>query len=170
MTFFRRISLTVLALAMIALKSHAQSETADTLNIIQQIEAPGNITVTVPEGLVKLLSHGKTTEITTEEDSDSKSSAQTSKTTARVGYRIQVFDDNNVRTAKHEAQNRKRQIESRFPEYNVYTQFNSPYWRVKVGDFRTRSEAEAALAALRSAFPGYSSQLRVVRDRINATH
>lgn len=170
MTFFRRISLAILAFAMIAFKGLAQSELADSLNIIQQIEAPGNITITVPEGLTKLLSRENNAEVSTEEDSDSKAAAQTSKATTRVGYRIQAFDDNNVRTAKHEAQNRKRQIESRFPEYKVYTQFNSPYWRVKVGDFRTRSEAEAALAALRSAFPGYSSQLRVVRDRINATH
>ncbi len=83
---------------------------------------------------------------------------------------MQVFDDNNVRTAKHEAQNRKRQVESRFPEFRAYMQFNSPYWRVKVGDFRTRSEADAALAAIRAAFPSIGNQMRVVRDHINANH
>jgi len=45
--------------------------------------------------------------------------------------------------------------------------FNSPYWRVKVGDFRTRGEAEAAMAEIREAFPSLSSHLRIVRDKIN---
>lgn len=169
MTFFKRISIALIALTLVAIKGNAQSETTDSLTIIQQIEAPGNINVSIPAGLEKLLSHDNAPEVSNEEDSETKSAGQ-SKASVRVGYRIQVFDDNNVRTAKHEAQNRKRQIEARFPEYKVYTQFNSPYWRVKAGDFRTRSEAEAALAAIRSAFPGYAAQLRVVRDRINASH
>ena len=85
----------------------------------------------------------------------------------RAGYRVQVFDDNNVRTAKQEAQNRKNQIESRFQHLNVYVSFNSPYWRVKVGDFKSRSEAEAVMAEIRSAFPSMAQSLRIVRDRIN---
>jgi len=168
MNVLKRLSI-ALSVYAIALTGYAQSETTDTLTIIQQIEAHGNVKVTIPEGFEKLLSHDNVTEAVDEEEGDSKVSG-TSKSQVRVGYRIQVFDDNNVRTAKHEAQNRKRHIESRFPEYKVYTQFNSPYWRVKVGDFRTRSEAEAALAAIRSAFPGYGNQLRVVRDKINASH
>lgn len=85
----------------------------------------------------------------------------------RAGYRIQVFDDNNVRTAKQDAQNRKKQIESRFPEFPVYVTFNSPYWRVKVGDFKNRGEAEAAMAEIKYAFPAMAKSLRIVRDRIN---
>jgi len=85
----------------------------------------------------------------------------------RSGYRVQIFDDNNARTAKSEAQARRNRVGARFPEYNTYISFNSPYWRVKIGDFRTRSEAEAAMGAIRAAFPAYGSQLRIVRDRIN---
>ncbi len=48
-----------------------------------------------------------------------------------------------------------------------YIMFNSPYWRVKVGDFRTRAEAEAAMAELRHAFPSMAAYMRIVRDKIN---
>lgn len=84
----------------------------------------------------------------------------------KAGYRVQIFDDNNVRTAKQEAQSRKQQIETHFPHLSAYVTFNSPYWRVKVGDFTTRSEAEAAMAEIRQAFPAMAKSLRIVRDRI----
>lgn len=168
MNILKRIFIVITAVISIAVKSNAQSEPTDTLTIIQEIEEPGKITVTAPAGINRILSPESVATEQKEEDNEAHQSS--SRASVRVGYRIQVFDDNNAMTAKHEAQNRKRHIESRFPEYKVYTQFNSPYWRVKVGDFRTRSEAEAALGAIRAAFPGYSSQLRVVRDRINANH
>ena len=97
---------------------------------------------------------------------DSTDEYERKDTQGRVGYRIQVFDDNNPGTARQGAESRKRQMESRFPEWRSYVEFNSPYWRVKVGDFRSRSEVEAAIEEMRHAFPGLSSQLRIVRDRI----
>lgn len=93
--------------------------------------------------------------------------AETAVPKVRAGYRVQVFDDNNVRTAKQDAQSRKNQIESRFPQFPVYVTFNSPYWRVKVGDFKSRGEAEAAMAEIKHAFPAMAKSLRIVRDRIN---
>lgn len=131
--------------------------------IIQEIEADGNISVNIPEGLNAILSFNETgNSVQPTENKDQF------KAITKVGYRVQVFDDNNVRTAKSQAQERKQMIENRFPEFHAYVQFNSPYWRVKVGDFRTRSEAEAAMGAIRAAFPSISSQLRVVRDKINS--
>ncbi len=84
-----------------------------------------------------------------------------------AGYRVQVFSDNNARTAKAEANSKQRLISSRFPQYQTYVMYTSPYWRLKVGDFRTQQEANAAAAELRSAFPSYSKEIRVVRDRVN---
>ena len=84
-----------------------------------------------------------------------------------AGYRVQVFSDNNQRTAKNEARSKSRSIGSRFPKYRTYVSYTSPYWRLRVGDFRTRQEATAAADELREAFPSYSKEIRVVRDRIN---
>ncbi len=134
-------------------------EPSDSATIIDEINAGGNITIVAPDELANRLRHTTVATDTTETTSDQPN--------VRVGYRVQVFDDNNATTAKRNAQARKQQIENRFPEFNAYIQFRSPYWRVKVGDFPTRSEAEVAMEAIRQAFPSLSSQLRVVRDRIN---
>lgn len=83
------------------------------------------------------------------------------------GYRVEVFADNNVRTAKVAASNRKRQLQARLPQYRVYMVFESPFWRVRLGDFTSRSEAESALAEVRRAMPGLRSGLRIVRSQIN---
>lgn len=83
------------------------------------------------------------------------------------GWRIQVFSDSNQRTAKGEASAKSRNISSRFPQYRTYVTYNSPYWRLRVGDFRSQTEANEAAAEIRRAFPGYAKEIRVVRDRIN---
>lgn len=130
--------------------------------VIERINASGDIEVVVPAALEARLQ-----KVAPAADADAADTRDNAATQGRVGYRIQVFDDNSPRTARSEAQSRKRQMESRFPEWRSYVQFNSPYWRVKVGDFRTRGEAEAAIEDMRRAFPGISQQLRIVRDRIN---
>lgn len=154
------------ALALAALMPMRATEPADStrmLPLLQEI-SQGTVTVVLPDGLAARLAADRAAD----EESDTQAPSTTAtRSNSRVGYRVQVFDDNNVRTAKHEAQSRKSQIESRFPEYRAYVSFNSPYWRVKVGDFHSRSEAEAAMGAIRQAFPAMGNQLRVVRDRIN---
>lgn len=86
-----------------------------------------------------------------------------------AGYRVQVFSDNNRNTAKDEANKKARQLRARFPQYRSYVQYTAPYWRLRVGDFRTQAEANAAAAQIRAAFPAMSKELRVVKDRINAS-
>lgn len=83
-----------------------------------------------------------------------------------AGFRVQVFSDNNARTAKNEARSKQRIISSRFPQYQTYVMYTSPYWRLKVGDYRTQQDANAAADELRRAFPAYSKEIRVVRDRV----
>ncbi|MDE6332595.1 MAG: SPOR domain-containing protein, partial [Muribaculaceae bacterium] len=73
----------------------------------------------------------------------------------------------NGRNARNEAQSRKKAVERRFSRMHAYVTFDSPYWRVRVGDFHTRAEAEHALTELRRSFPGFGASFRIVRDRIN---
>ncbi len=84
-----------------------------------------------------------------------------------VGYRVQVFSDNNQRTAKKQAQVRKDNISARFPEMDVYLIYKSPLWRVRVGDFKTRGEAEQVMLEIKKEFPAYASEITVVVDKIN---
>lgn len=95
-----------------------------------------------------------------------KEAAETVKN-PRVGYRVQVFSDNNPRTAKNEARSKSRMISARFPEYATYVVFASPYWRLRVGDFHTQEAAAEAAEAIKREFPSYGKEIHVVRDRIN---
>lgn len=157
------IARNLLLVSLLFCAGHAMAqEPADSVSIITVIEQGGLIEISAPAGFEQRLARE-----TPEETQAPAENASASQSATRVGYRVQVFDDNNVHTAKHQAQARKQQMQSRFPEFNAYIQFNSPYWRVKVGDFKTRSEAETAMNAIRTAFPALGSQLRVVRDRIN---
>ncbi|MDE5635151.1 MAG: SPOR domain-containing protein [Muribaculaceae bacterium] len=84
-----------------------------------------------------------------------------------AGYRVQVFSDNNQRTAKGEARSKERLLRGAFPELGTYVVYNSPFWRLKVGDFRTQHEAEAIADEIKSRFPSFAREVRVVRDRVN---
>lgn len=84
-----------------------------------------------------------------------------------VGYRVQVYADNNVRRAKSEARTHERAISASFPQYATYVSYASPYWRLRVGDFHSQYDAEKAAAEIRKSFPRYAREVRVVRDRIN---
>ena len=149
-----------MALAGIVRAQESADTTAAVTTIVDRNNATGIIEVHQPAALDARL-------VKVAEAEDASDARERTASQGRVGYRIQVFDDNNPRTARTEAQNRKRMMESRFPEWHAYLQFNSPYWRVKVGDFRSRGEAEGAIEDMRRAFPYMSGQLRIVRDRIN---
>lgn len=152
----------VLALVS-ALAATAQTAPDSVAPIIADIEASGRVSISQPAALTPLLMRVEQPDTPRDE---AKTSPATTPT-ARQGYRVQVFDDNNPLTARREAEARHRLVETEFPHMRAYLTFNSPYWRVKVGDFRTRAEAEAALAELRHAFPAMSAYMRIVRDKIN---
>lgn len=84
-----------------------------------------------------------------------------------VGYRVQVFSDSNQRTAKSQAQARERNITAQFPNLSVYLLYKSPSWRVRVGDFKSRGEAEQVMHEIKKAFPSYAGEVTVVVDKIN---
>ena len=67
-----------------------------------------------------------------------------------VGFRIQAYTDNNPRTAKAAAQRRARDIAMKFPQYRSYISYKAPAWRLRIGDFKTQREAQAAVQRIKS--------------------
>ncbi len=65
------------------------------------------------------------------------------------GYRIQVFSGGNSRAAKTEANNMEQRVRSLFPDIPIYTQFISPHWKCRIGDFRTYEEANEVFTKLK---------------------
>ena len=84
-----------------------------------------------------------------------------------VGFRIQAYTDNNPRTAKAAAQRRARDIAMKFPQYRSYISYKAPAWRLRIGDFKTQREAQAALHRIKSVYPKFAREMVIVRDRIN---
>lgn len=68
------------------------------------------------------------------------------------GYRVRIFFDNK-QTARVESENALRKFEKMFPEILAYRTYTNPYFKVTVGDCRTKSEAMALLGRIRKAFP-----------------
>ncbi len=159
----RAYHIAIITLALSGLTARGEEK---VVTIVDHITEGTTNTVTQPEALLKRLC--KIVDNTEEEDRTEEPSKPVAGRLA--GYRVQVFSDNNVRTAKAEAASKQRVISARFPQYQTYVRYTSPYWRLKVGDFRTQQEANAAAEELRKAFPAYSKEIRVVRDRISMPH
>ena len=133
---------------------------AQTVNIVTSLDSIEGVTITQPSELPTRLQRNE------KAAASSTGSGTSSSVAAKSGYRVEVYADNN-RAAKAEAASRRARVQSRFPQYRVYQTFEAPFWRVKLGDFRSRNEATEVMNEIRRAFPSYSPFLRVVRDRIN---
>lgn len=75
------------------------------------------------------------------------------------GYRVQVF----FGPDRKEAYNQQAKFKDLYPELNTYVSYTQPNFKVRVGDFRTRAEAQKLLNDLRPVFP----TLFVFSERIN---
>lgn len=75
------------------------------------------------------------------------------------GYRILVVNTND----RAKASEAKTRIYQQFPELPAYLMYQSPFYKLKVGNFRERSEAEDYLKDIQRLFP---SGVYVVRDVI----
>lgn len=81
-----------------------------------------------------------------------------------LGYRVQVYMGNNQKKSKSDAVEREKKIKERFPDLSSYLSFVSPFWKLRVGDFRTHTEALVLSKQILSAFPEMTGEVYIVRD------
>ena len=82
-----------------------------------------------------------------------------------IGYRIQIYSGLGA-NARENSQKVKDKFLEEFPEFDnnrIYFDYHAPYFRVKVGDFRNKSEAYVIYQEIKESFP--SSY--IVKNRIN---
>jgi hypothetical protein len=77
------------------------------------------------------------------------------------GFRIQIFMESG-NEAVNSAHAAIRQFSESFPDLPSYLSFGQPYYRVRVGDFRTRLEAEGQLRFIVQQF----GQAFIIKDLI----
>ena len=81
------------------------------------------------------------------------------------GYRVQIYSSNQQQTAKTEA----LELETRLKDHvgqTVYVQYLPPFWKVRIGDFRTYDEAKEYKKEFVSHFPDLMGDTYIVRDKI----
>jgi hypothetical protein len=75
------------------------------------------------------------------------------------GFRIQIVNS----TDRNNALSAKTRVYQLYPELKAYLQYQSPYYRLKVGNFKTRQEAAEYLKSLTKDF---SNNIFILRDTI----
>lgn len=82
------------------------------------------------------------------------------------GYRAQVFSGNNQRKSKDEAFRKEKEIKELFPDVPTYVTYNAPFWKLRVGDFRSHEEAYQMMRRLMAAFPDYAKEMYIVKEEV----
>lgn len=82
------------------------------------------------------------------------------------GFRTQVFSGNNQRESKDEAFSKEKEIKELFPDLPTYVTYTAPFWKLRVGDFRSHEEAYHVLRQLMAAFPSYAKEMYIIREEV----
>ena len=84
--------------------------------------------------------------------------------TKMQGYRVRIFFDSD-RTARAKSEAIAAGFTERYPGVPVYRKHESPYFKVAVGDFRTRADAQRFASKLSAT--GAYPYVFVVKEQIN---
>lgn len=82
------------------------------------------------------------------------------------GYRVQVFSSNKQKTAKAEAYKMEKLVKDAGIEAPVYVLYNPPFFKVRLGDFRTKEEAQSLLEEVVRVLPDLQAESYIVRSEI----
>jgi hypothetical protein len=77
---------------------------------------------------------------------------QNAKITGVPGYRIRIFSESGI-GAKEEQRRIRASFLSLYPDTDAYYKYDEPYFKVYVGDCRTRSEALKLYDQIKKDFP-----------------
>lgn len=141
------LSVTVLSSSLVA---QERTQEQDIFTQITTQSSGGNVTITQPNWLRNLV--GKTT-------------FHTARSSVHMGYRIQVYTSN-MRGAKQEAYRLASRVRGAAPELSTYVSYSAPFWRLSVGDYSSRQEAQQQLNALRAAHPQLMREAYIVREKV----
>lgn len=136
-----RIVLTIALLLMLQVKSPAQDSSFGHVVIIQD-DLVDSILYQYESLRLKIM-----------ENPDNK---------AIPGYRIQIFFDSGLNSSDRAKQTRDEFL-FRYPEIPAYIGWKAPNYRVRIGDFKTRLEAEKTLQMIIFEYPN----AWVIKDDIN---
>lgn len=81
------------------------------------------------------------------------------------GFRVQVYASNEPQVAKNEAQRLYQEMKPQV-DVEVYILSEPPFWKVRLGNFLSRDEANAYKQVLTDMFPALRGSTYVVPDKV----
>lgn len=81
------------------------------------------------------------------------------------GYRVQIYSSNSQQTAKSEALELEAKLKDKIGQ-TVYVQYLTPFWKVRLGDFRNYEEAKEYKKLFVQQYPELMGDTYIVRDKI----
>ena len=127
--------------------SHAQIAGTQLIRDIQYSKSPGKVTIVQDNSIVTLID---------------KHLYEESKRKGISGFRIRIYS-NSGKQAYIEGPKVQAEFISRFENIKTYYIFDSPFYSLYVGDFRTQSDAMRFLKSIEAIYP----DAFIVRARIN---
>lgn len=114
-------------------------------------EGTGTVTITQDQRLTNRINNGVTPTIVTLADSAGNNNGATAQVPKKKmrGFRIQMYWGNAQRSDQKKAEQMGERVTALYPELEAYTDFSSPHWRCRVGDFTSRDQAAEYLPKLR---------------------
>lgn len=81
-----------------------------------------------------------------------------------VGYRVQVYSNNNARKAKSEAFELETKLIEQFPDVKCYVSYSAPFWKVRLGDFSNYAEAVVFAQRVKNELPKLANEIIVIKE------
>ena len=159
----RSIILTLLSLLMISAGYNSVKAQSPYFSIFDSFDAPpkpgqGRIVIHQPEEL-KLL-------VGTRIDSENIDVTNGKTYLKTMGYRIQVYSGNLQQKSRVEAESLQKQITEQYPGITTYVEFDAPFWKLRIGDYRSFEEASLMLRELRRASPQKKNEIYILESNI----
>lgn len=163
MRFLYRYTILVLLLLLVSSaysqSSHQRKDILEELN--SPVSGKGRVTVYEDESITHVLGRHVSPPRTVYTSTDGSSQFYRVR-----GFKIQAFSGNNQRTSKNEAYQKQQLINNLYPEMETVVLFESPFWRLRVGNFQTRTEAEDVLKEMVKSFPSFGKEMYIVVDEV----
>lgn len=152
----KKALLAIIAVTFFSVVSKAQSngrfQTVDSV-VVRQVDA---VDATLEgKSVFSILSRDGSNVTVTQDASIASAMAShvsSNKSKTLNGYRVRIFFDNK-QNSRGESEAALKRFQGAFPGVPAYRSFSNPFFKVTVGDFRTKSEATQLLNSLKGLFP-----------------
>ncbi|MBR4432479.1 MAG: SPOR domain-containing protein [Paludibacteraceae bacterium] len=81
------------------------------------------------------------------------------------GYRVQIYSSNQQQYAKTEALDLESKLQDKV-NHTIYVQYIPPFWKVRIGDFRSYEDAKEYKKLFVLQYPEMLGDTYIVRDKV----